>query len=120
MACIVIFVGISFDFIIHMSHQYTDSVADDRQGRMNDAFKSIGPTIYGGAMTTSISSFCLMACQTYALRKMGIMLLTTILAAAFVALIFMPALFYILGPENKQGDLRKLYEKDEKNQEVGK
>ena len=60
----------------------------------------MGSTIVGGALTSSFAAIFLIICQADSLNKFGIMLLTTIMASMLTALFFMPAMLYILGPDN--------------------
>lgn len=65
----------------------------------------MGETIFAGALTTSFSAIGLLMCQTDALNKFGVLLLTTVISSMFVSLLFLPAFMYILGPEDDVGSI---------------
>ena len=71
---------------------------------MDFAYKNMGATILGGALTSVLSAIFLITCQTATLNKFGYLLLATIISSLLVSLIYFPAMIYIMGPENKQGD----------------
>ena len=97
--CLIVFIGVSVDYVIHICHQYIDSIQHKREGRMNQAFKHTGKTIMGGALTSCFSGVFLFACEADALNKFGIMLLITIVSSLFTSLIFLPSILYLFGPE---------------------
>ena len=103
--CLIVFIGVSVDYVVHIVHHYIDSIRQDRIGRMNQAFKSTGKTIMGGALTSCFSGIFLFVCEADALNKFGVMLLVTILASMFSALIFLPSILYVIGPEKNQGKI---------------
>ena len=37
--CVIVFIGISVDYVVHICHQYIHSIEDDRTSRMNNAYK---------------------------------------------------------------------------------
>ena len=103
--CIIVFIGISFDYVVHISHQYLSSNLNTRRERMDHAYTIMGETIFAGALTTSFSGIGLLLCQTDALNKFGVLLMTTVISSMFVALLFLPAFMYFIGPEEDQGSI---------------
>jgi predicted RND superfamily exporter protein len=69
----------------------------------------MGQTILAGALTSIFSALFLMLCQAASLNKFGVLLLITIASSMLSALIFLPSLFYIIGPNGKAGDLKQLF-----------
>jgi len=86
-----VFVGVSFDYVVHICHSYNHSIYWIRKERMDSAYKQMGQTIFGGALTTIFSGVFLVICQSDALYKFVILLLTTIISAMIIALVFLPA-----------------------------
>ena len=103
--CVIIFIGISVDYVVHISHQYIHALDNQRKQRMDYAFKNMGATILGGATTSCIASFLLITCKAATLNKFGILLLTTIMSSIIASLIFLPGIIYVIGPNKLQGDL---------------
>jgi predicted RND superfamily exporter protein len=60
--CVIIFIGISVDYVVHICHQYIHAMDNQRKQRMDFAFKNMGATILGGALTSSFSAFFLIIC----------------------------------------------------------
>lgn len=88
---VIVFVGVSFDYVVHICHSYNHSIFWMRKERMDSAYTQMGQTIFGGALTTLFSGMFLVNCETDTLYKFGILLLTTILSAMIIALILLPA-----------------------------
>jgi predicted RND superfamily exporter protein len=103
--CVIVFIGLSVDYIVHISHQYTKCLKPDRLSRTNFALGQMGPTIFGGAITSMFSAFFLLACQADSLNKFGQFLATTIAASFFTSLVFLPALLLLAGPEGESGKI---------------
>ena len=97
-ACVIVFIGISFDYVIHICHEYIHCVHVDRKSRMDSSFKHMGETIFSGALTTSFSGIFLALCESNALNKFGLLLIITIISSLIVSLVFLPALLYTFGP----------------------
>ena len=101
-----LFVGFSVDYIVHVSHQYVDSIYDTRTKRMDDTFQNIGMAVFSGAVTTFSSATFLLFARIYVLRKFGILIELTIVFSILFSLVLLPALFYLMGPQYKFGDLK--------------
>lgn len=93
-----LFVGFSVDYIVHVGHQYAESIYETRQDRMNHAYKHIGLAVISGCATTFISATFMIFTKIYVLRKFGILLQATLLLSIYFSLIFFPAMCYIVGP----------------------
>ena len=102
---LIVFVGFSVDYIVHMCHQYVESVYERRKKRMDSCFTQFGSTIINGAITSFMAGFFLSKCQVSFLYKFGILMQFTIASALLFSLIFYPAFGYLLGPQFRQGDI---------------
>ena len=105
--CLIVFIGVSVDYVVHICHHYVASINQDRVGRMNHAFKNTGKTIVGGALTSCFSGIFLFLCEADALNKFGVMLLITIGASMLTSLVFLPSILFLVGPEKDQGTIGK-------------
>ena len=95
---LIVFVGISVDYVVHIAHQYIDAIEEDRKSRMEHAYNQIGNAILGGALTSCFSAFFLIICDADALSKFGILLLTIILCSMLNSLVFLPSIAFLIGP----------------------
>ena len=96
---LIIFVGISFDFVIHISHEYLQAPFSDRERRVQHALSQMGTTVTGGTLTSGFAAAALLTCQSDGLYRIGAMLMVTIISAFLVATFFLPAFLCIAGPE---------------------
>lgn len=103
--CVIVFVGISVDYVVHICHQYIHSIENDRISRMNNAYKQMGATVVGGALTSCFSGIFLVMCEAESLNKFGMLLLTTIIASMLTSLVWLPSLAFFLGPEGSNGNI---------------
>lgn len=101
----VIFVGLSQDYIVHLGHMYIENIYDSKQKRMDFSLKSIGLTVISSGLTSYSSGVFLVFCNIYMLYKFGILIQISIILALFYSIIFFSALNYLMGPQNKSGDL---------------
>ena len=76
------------------------SVEHDRFNRTLAAYRQMGPTILAGALTSIFSAIFLVLCQAASLNKFGVLLLVTIISAMLTALMLLPSLLYIIGPNH--------------------
>ena len=102
---LIVFVGFSVDYIVHMCHQYVESIFEKRKKKMDSCFNQIGSTILNGAVTSFFAGLFLYFCQFSYLHKFGILMMITIVSSLGFSMIFYPALSYIRGPQNKEGDI---------------
>lgn len=102
---LIVFVGFSVDYIVHMCHQYIESIHDKRKKKVDTCFQQIGSTILNGAVTSFMAGVFLDRCQFSYLHKFGILLMITISSSLIIAMTFYPALSYFKGPQYKQGDI---------------
>ena len=57
--CVIVFIGISVDYVSHFSHMFQHSNSKNRKEKTEYAFNQMGPTILGGALTSCFSGFFL-------------------------------------------------------------
>ena len=102
----IVFVGLSVDYVVHVSHNYVESVHHRRRLRMDDSYKTIGSAVISSAITTFSAGVFLLFTNLYILYKFGVLIMITMALSCYYALIFLPATLYIFGPEYHQGDLK--------------
>ena len=99
--CVIVFIGISVDYVSHFSHMFQHSNSKTRKEKTEYAYNQMGPTILGGALTSCFSGFFLIICNVAILNKFGILFLTTICSSFVTAVLILPALLYLIGPDTK-------------------
>jgi predicted RND superfamily exporter protein len=58
----IVFIGLSVDYIIHICHSYAISMKETRKERTFDAISQMGWTIFSGALTSCMAGFFLLSC----------------------------------------------------------
>ena len=103
---VVIIVGFSVDYVVHLANHYVESVYQDRYRRMKDALTSIGISIVSGAITTIGSSIFLLMATILFYEKFAILVLSTILFSLYFSLVFFVSINHWIGPNGHFGDLK--------------
>ena len=94
----IIFVGLSVDYVVHIAHNYVNSEHDTRIERQQDSYSTIGITIISSAITTFSAGIFLVMTHLYILFKFGVLIMFTMGLSVFYAMIFFPALNFLCGP----------------------
>jgi uncharacterized protein len=71
---------------------------------VKDTYRNIGLAVFSGAATTLIAVTFLLFTKIYVLRKFGVMIQLTIGFSLLYALIIMPAILALMGPNDNCGD----------------
>jgi len=121
--CLTIVVGVSCDFIIHMSHAYSHhpgSVSSTE--RTMSAIISMGPSIGCSFLTTFIASLIMLLCEFLFFSYFGVVLVLTMLLALGTTFIGFAVVLDIFGPSEPsrfvEVNLEKLhyyFKKDREN-----
>ena len=102
----VVLIGLSVDYVVHLAIHYVSSVYPDRKRRTDDSLKHLGKSILSGGITTIGSGIFLFFTATLLLRQFAVLITATILFSLLFSLVFFVALLYLLWPEKPH---RKLY-----------
>mmetsp|Transcript_17976 Transcript_17976/g.20409 ORF Transcript_17976/g.20409 Transcript_17976/m.20409 type:complete len:952 (+) Transcript_17976:4057-6912(+) len=108
---VVILIGFSVDYVVHLCHAYIESHNTDRFGRTRDALAKMGFSILGGAVTTFGDGCVLFFCTIIFFFKFAWIITSTIFFALLWALLFLAAVMMTFGPQNDTGDLKVYYKK---------
>jgi len=98
---LVILVGFSVDYVVHLGNSFIESQATDRKERMRDSLKEIGVSVLGGALTTFGSSQLLWFCVSTFFFKFAALMSLTIFFSLTWALVFFSATCMAFGPQPK-------------------
>ena len=97
---VVITIGLSVDYVIHLSTDYMHSPAESRNNRMQQAFAEMGVSILSGSITTFGAGAFLLGGNLLLFKKFGILITSTIAISFLVAMLFFGAIVHIAGPEH--------------------
>ena len=103
---IVILIGFSVDYAVHLANHYVESVYEDRFKRMEEALSSIGISIFSGAITTIGSGVFLFFATLLFFQKFALLIVGTIGFSLFFSLVFFTALNHLAGPQKNFGNLK--------------
>jgi len=104
---VIIVIGFSVDYVVHIANAYLESKGDTRFERMSFALLTMGVSVLAGAMTTALSSVMLMYLAFNFFYKMGAIILTVVIYALLWSLVFFTSVMMLVGPEGNQGDLNQ-------------
>merc|ERR1711879_539494 len=104
---VVMLIGFSIDYVVHVANAYLESKGDSRMERMSFALLTMGVSVLAGAITTALSGIMLVFPSFLMFYKMGIIIMTVVVYALLWAMIFFSSIMLLIGPEGKQGDLNQ-------------
>ena len=108
---LVLVVGLSVDYVVHLAEGYSRSVQDDRLGRTKDMLEEVGVSVLSGAFTTLMSSVSMLFAQIIFFYQFGLFIFCTILFSILYSLFLFTTLMSLVGPQGTFGSLKPLYHK---------
>lgn len=102
---VVMLIGLSVDYIVHLAQAYKRSVASHRSAKTKFAFQEMGVSIFSSTITTFLAGVALFGGQIVIFQKFALVICTTILFSFLVSMLFFGALLHIIGPQNDWCDL---------------
>mmetsp|Transcript_26054 Transcript_26054/g.29829 ORF Transcript_26054/g.29829 Transcript_26054/m.29829 type:complete len:983 (+) Transcript_26054:77-3025(+) len=103
---VVILIGFSVDYVVHLCHAYMEGHKGDRTNRTRDALAKMGFSIIGGAITTFGDGCMLFFCTYLFFLKFAWIVTSTIFFALIWALLFLPAVMFTIGPQDDTGNVK--------------
>ena len=104
---IVVVIGLSVDYVVHLSAAYMHSPYSKRAERMKQAFTEMGPSIFSGTLTTFGSGFMLFGGQMIVFQKFAVLITSTVVISFCVSMVIFGAIMHIIGPEKKEKVLKE-------------
>merc|ERR1719273_1199665 len=98
---IIMVIGFSVDYVVHLANSYLESKGDTRLERMSFALLTMGVSVVSGAITTTLSGMMLIFPAFIFFYKMGWIIITVVLLALSWSLVFFTSIALLWGP---QGD----------------
>ena len=97
---VVILIGFSVDYVIHLAADYTHCAFKSRHDKMQQAYGEMGVSILSGALTTFGSGSFLFGGNIITFQKFAILITSTISISFMISMLFFGAVCHIAGPEN--------------------
>ena len=95
---IVIVIGFSVDYTVHLADSYMQSRAIDREGKVTDALTHTGMSVLSGAISTILASIPMLFTQIIFFFKFGVFILLTIVLSLIFSLFFFASVLAEIGP----------------------
>jgi len=103
---LIISVGLSVDYTVHLLHAYNESMGDDRETRTQHTVSSMGITVLSGATTTLLSAVPLFICQATVFKRLGTFMFIIIFLSITSAITLLVPLLLTVGPNGEFGDVQ--------------
>jgi predicted RND superfamily exporter protein len=99
--CFAILIGVSVDFVIHLSHAYSHKHGEISRGdRTKYAVVKMGPSILATALTTILSAVVMLFTTITFFQKFALILFFAIIQSTVGSFIFFLTLVDCIGPTN--------------------
>lgn len=100
---IVILIGFSIDYVVHLAAHYTHSGHQTREARAREALAEMGVSILSGGVTTFGSGVCLFGGKVLFFPKFALIITSTVGISLAYSLVYFMSLCLALGPEGASG-----------------
>lgn len=107
----VLVVGLSVDYVVHLAEGYSRSLQTDRRGRTRDMLREVGISVMSGAITTLGASVAMIFAQIIFFYQFGVFVFCTILFSISFALVLFTTFMGLLGPQGSFGSLDPIVNK---------
>lgn len=102
---VVILIGLSVDYVVHLAQDYKHSAATHRSTRTKQALQEMGVSIFSGSVTTFLSGLALFGGKIITFQKFALIICSTIIFSFATAMLFFVAVLHTMGPQEKWCDL---------------
>ena len=106
---LVLVVGLSVDYVVHLAEGYSRSYKVDRKGRTYDMLEEVGVSVLSGAITTLGAAMLLLFAEIVFFVQFGLFMFFTITFSIVYALVLFTTFMGLAGPENQSGSLKPFY-----------
>lgn len=111
---LVLVVGLSIDYIVHLAESYNVAPNNNRFDRMQYSLTNLGVSVLNGAGSSIGAISFMLACKLLFYQIFGTFMFFTLFFSLFFSMTFFTAMCFALGPEDNFGDLKVLYLKIKK------
>jgi len=95
---IVILIGFSVDYVVHLSSHYVHSPHETRGERTQESLQEMGGTILAGSLTTLGAGLFLFPATIIFFVKFAVLISSTICLSFFYSMVFFSAQMHTYGP----------------------
>eukprot|EP00462_Mataza_sp_D1_P024935 CAMPEP_0175132088 /NCGR_PEP_ID=MMETSP0087-20121206/6891_1 /TAXON_ID=136419 /ORGANISM="Unknown Unknown, Strain D1" /LENGTH=1082 /DNA_ID=CAMNT_0016414425 /DNA_START=38 /DNA_END=3287 /DNA_ORIENTATION=+ len=107
--CMVIVVGMSVDYSVHLVHAYNHSPLNSRYEKARSALTEMGVSVLGGAITTFGASFFLFFSAMSFFFQFGLFIGMVILCSCAWSMLFLMASLMVCGPSGNRKDGKHIF-----------
>lgn len=104
-------VGLSVDYVVHLTEGYHRSVQPDRRGKVRDMLETVAVSVASGAASTLGASIFMLFAQILFFVEFGIFMFCTIGFSLIYSLGLFTVVLAFVGPEGNIGSLVPLWER---------
>jgi len=106
---VVILIGFSVDYVVHLASHYVHSPHHKRKDRMHESLAEMGVSIFSGAVTTFGAGIFLFGAVIIIFTKFAVLIVSTILFSLVYAMLFFSSVMFSIGPEGETGSLKRVF-----------
>jgi len=107
----VILIGFSVDYVVHLSSDYVHSAHYSRHDKMQQSYQEMGVSILSGCVTTFGSGVFLFGGKLVTFNKFAIMITCTVVISFVVSMFLFGAIMHSFGPQDGFGDIDWCFKK---------
>jgi hypothetical protein len=102
---LIVFVGFSVDYSLHMAESYHQSTAHKSVDKVKEGIRRTGGAVFASAVTSALSGFPILFCQIQVFLKFGVVIVLNTALSLFFSLCFLCSLLIMIGPQGRTGSL---------------
>merc|ERR1719181_190048 len=102
---LVMVIGLSVDYVVHMADAYLEAPAKDRQERTKFMLTKMGSAVLNGGITTIGAAGFMCATYIVFFKRFGIVILVTVCQSLLTSLFFFSAMMIVMGPQGTFGNI---------------
>ena len=95
---VVMHIGLSVDYVVHLSADYMHSKHKTRFERMKQSYSHMGISVFSGTVTTLGSGIFLFGGELIFFKKFALLITGTISISFLVSMLYFGALCHVFGP----------------------
>jgi protein dispatched 1 len=114
----VILIGFSVDYVVHLSSDYVHSAHQSRHDKMQQSYREMGISILSGCVTTFGSGVFLFGGKLVTFNKFAIMITSTVTISFLVSMLLFGAIMHAIGPQDGFGDIDCCFKKSKAKKDV--
>jgi predicted RND superfamily exporter protein len=104
----VMMIGFSVDYVVHLSADYMHSAHKSRHDRMKQSYGEMGISIFSGSVTTFGSGVFLFGGKVILFNKFALLITVTVFFSLLSAFCLFGAIMHTFGPEEGFGDIKNI------------